>query len=306
MANPKYPVYIVSKGRWQRERRLTNRVLERIDVPHFIVVEEQEADAYRAVVNPELCTILILDPVYQKNYDTCDNRGAALPVGAGAARNFVWDHSIASGHSWHWVMDDNIRDFYRLNRNKRRYIGDGTHFAIMEEFVERYTSIAMAGPNYVMFAPERDPDIPPFVPNTRIYSCNLIRNDIPFRWRGRYNEDTILSLDILKAGWCTIQFNAFLQQKTGTQRIKGGNTDELYREGTKAKSQMLVDLHPDVARMTWKFQRWHHHVDYRPFRKNRLIRRQGIKIPTGVNEHGMQIVPASRDVMTKEQNACMS
>ena len=45
-------------------------------------------------------------------------------------------------------------------------------------------------------------------PHSRIYSCNLIRTDIPYRWRGRYNEDTILSLDILRGGHCTLLFNA--------------------------------------------------------------------------------------------------
>ena len=24
--------------------------------------------------------------------------------------------------------------------------------------------------------------------------------------------------------------------------------------------------------MTWRFNRWHHHVDYKPFKKNALIR----------------------------------
>jgi len=44
----------------------------------------------------------------------------------------------------------------------------------------------------------------------------LIRNDVPYRWRGRYNEDTDLSLRMLKDRWCTIQFNAFLQGKAAT------------------------------------------------------------------------------------------
>lgn len=33
----------------------------------------------------------------------------------------------------------------------------------------------------------------------RAFPCILIQNDIPFRWRGRYNEDTDLSLRALKA-----------------------------------------------------------------------------------------------------------
>jgi hypothetical protein len=126
--------------------------------------------------------------------------------------------------------------------------------------------------------------------NTRIYSCNLIRNDVPFRWRGRYNEDTDISLRMLKAGWCTIQFNAFLQGKVATQTVKGGNTAEFYaREGTLAKSLMQVQLHPDVSRLVKKYGRWHHYVDYAPFKKNRLIRAKGVSAAAGVNDYGMSL-----------------
>lgn len=96
------------------------------------------------------------------------------------------DHSIARGLAWHWVMDDNLAKFYRLNRNMIIPVGDGTPFYVREDFALRYRHIAMAGPAYESFAPRKQ-KAPPFVPNTRIYSCNLIRNDIPFRWRGRCN-----------------------------------------------------------------------------------------------------------------------
>ena len=102
----------------------------------------------------------------------------------------------------------------------------------------------------------------PFELNERIYSCLLIDNSCRHRWRGRYNEDTILSLDVLKDGDCTIQFNNFLQEKAGTQTLQGGNTAEFYNnEGTYNKSAMLVDTHPDVAKLVWRFDRWHHEVD---------------------------------------------
>lgn len=127
--------------------------------------------------------------------------------------------------------------------------------------------------------------------NTRIYSCNLIRNDIPYRWRGRYNEDTDLSLRILKDGFCTIQFNAFLQGKVVTQQIKGGNTEVFYsKEGTFNKSKMLEELHPDVAKVVYKFGRIHHFVDYTPFKKNKLIRDESIKIDNKINNYGMILV----------------
>ena len=159
----------------------------------------------------------------------------------------------------------------------------------MEDFVMRYDNIAIAGPNYYNFAKTQDA-LPPYVKNTRIYSCLFIRNDIPNRWRGRYNEDTDLSLRVLKDGWATLQFNAFLQGKVTTQRMKGGNHEQFYAEdGTYLKSKMLEDMHPDVAKVVWRFSRWHHHVDYKPFKKN-LLGKKAEDIPLEVNNYGMKLL----------------
>ncbi len=205
-----------------------------------------------------------------------------------------------AGAKWHWVMDDNIRAFYRLHQNRQTKCLSPALFRAMEDFSGRYANVSMAGPQYTIFAPQRA-KMPPFYWNTRIYSCNLIRNDVPFRWRGRYNEDTILSLDMLKAGWCTIEFNAFLQGKLPTQVMGGGNTAEFYHSegvkgkgayaegGTTAKSQMLADVHPDVAQVTWRFGRVHHRVNYRPFKANKLILRKGVVLPLEPNNYGMTL-----------------
>lgn len=287
---PNFPLYVVSKGR--ADSRKTIRALERMRVPHFVVIEEQEFDAYSAVIDP--ARILVLDKKYQLDYDTFDDLGESKGVGPGAARNFVWDDSIRRGFAWHWVMDDNISGFYRLNHNLKVPVSDGTIFRCMEDFCLRYSNVAMAGPNYFMFA-SRKSQMPPFVMNTRIYSCNLIRNDVPFRWRGRYNEDTDLSLRMLKAGWCTVQFNAFLQFKMTTQKVKGGNTAEFYaKEGTVPKSKMIVAMHPDVARLTWRFGRAHHHVNYGPFKKTKLVRARGVEVSSGVDNFGMELRAAHK------------
>lgn len=283
--NPRYPLYIVSKGR--ADSRLTAKALEAMKVPYFIVVEESERDAYAAVIDPK--KILILDPQFQKDYETCDDLGDTKSKGPGAARNFAWEHSIAAGHTSHWVMDDNIKGFFRLQNNLKVPVGTGATFRAMEDFCDRYSNVAMAGPNYFMFAPRKTKQ-PPFVLNTRIYSCNLIRNDQPFRWRGRYNEDTDLSLRMLKAGWCTVQFNAFLQYKMPTQTIKGGNHKDFYeKEGTLPKSVMLVEMHPDVARLAFRFGRAHHFVDYKPFKANHLQRDPDATIPKEPNNYGMKL-----------------
>src|SRR5215471_16519067 len=215
--NPQHPIYIVSKGR--ADSRLTMRALDIMQVPYLVIIEQQEFDDYAAVIDPG--KLLVLDVGYQVNYETLDELGLSKSTGPGPARNFAWDHAIKSGASWHWVMDDNIRYFCRHQNNKIIKVMDGTILCCMEDWADRYDNVAMVGPQYEFFLPRREKH-KPLILNTRIYSCNLIRNDLPFRWRCRYNEDTDLSLRLLKAGWCTAQFNAFLQKKIGTQQIRGG------------------------------------------------------------------------------------
>ena len=71
--------------------------------------------------------------------------------------------------------------------------------------------------------------------------------------------------------------------------MKGGNTDELYNKTDKrlefAKS--LKEQHPELVEIVWKYNRWHHQVNYLPFRKNKLIKKKGLIILDRVNNYGM-------------------
>lgn len=277
--NPNYPVYIISKGRW--ESRLTSKSLEGMQVPYRIVIEPQEYEQYASVINPKKILVLPFSNLGQ----------GSIP-----ARNWVWEHSISEGYERHWILDDNIQHFYRMNDRIRIRVSDGAILKATEDFTNRYKNVALSGLNYHMFGVTSLPSNgkPPITLNTRIYSCILIKNDIPFRWRGRYNEDTDLSLRALKSGWCTILFNAFLCGKKTTMTTKGGNTDELYQgDGRLLMAQSLQQQHPDVTTIKRRWGRWQHVVDYRPFRNNRLILRDDIEMPTGVNNYGMKLVKKS-------------
>lgn len=304
---PQFPLYIPSKGR--SDYMITSLALESMGVRHFVVVEPQQVDDYRRAIKDKgisCASVLPLDMRYKELYETCDDLGLTKSTGPGPARNFAWDHSIDNGHAFHWVMDDNLQGFSRMTNNIRIICQSPALFRAMEDFILRYSNVAMAGPDYEMFAFAATKQ-PPFITNTRIYSCNLIRNDVGFRWRGRYNEDTILSLDMLKAGWCTVQFNAFLQKKMGTQILPGGNTAEFYHAegtvrtgekyadtGTLAKSKMLADVHPDYCKVVHKYGRIHHTVNYRPFKRQKLIRRADAIIPAAPNEYGMKLKKVRR------------
>ncbi|BBI90601.1 beta-glucosyl-HMC-alpha-glucosyltransferase [Tenacibaculum phage PTm1] len=289
-SNNKYPIYVVSKGR--SNNCSTSKYLSQMEVKHFVAVEPNEVSSYKSELDLNYATVLEMDMSYKDNYDTFSDLGKNSSTGPGAVRNFCWEHSIKNGHKWHWVMDDNaIEGFHYLYQNTKIKSRTGAYFRACEDFVDRYDNIAIGGLNYTMFCKMTD-KTPPYILNTRIYSFLLIRNDIPYRWRGRYNEDTDLSLRVLKDDWCTIQFNFFLAGKSTTQRVSGGNTKEFYKEeGTKNKSQMLVDMHPDVAKMIWRFNRWHHTVDYSGF-KQRLKLNDNINLKgiPKVDNYGTKII----------------
>jgi hypothetical protein len=275
--NPRYPIYVISKGR--ADTRLTSKALESMSVPYRIVIEPQEFDKYAAVIDPKKILVLPFSNLGQ----------GSIP-----ARNWCWEHSISEGHERHWIMDDNIHGFFRFNRNLKVPVSDGTVFAAAEDFTDRYLNVPMSGLNYFMFAPRKSGDIKPFTINTRIYSCILLSNKVTHRWRGRYNEDTDLSLRILKDGYCTILFNAFLAMKATTMTMKGGNTDHLYKQDAKFDGRLemarsLQRQHPDVTTITWKWGRWQHQVDYSRFKDNKLIRRPDAEVVDTVNNYGMEL-----------------
>jgi len=272
--NSRYPIYVISKGR--SKNCLTVRELKLLNTDFYLVIEPQEYEDYKPLVREEQILVLPF---------------SNLGLGSIPARNWVWDHSMALGHKKHWILDDNIEGFHRFGWNMKPKVSDATIFRCAEDFTDRYENVRLSGFNYYSFCKNTD-KVPPFYLNTRIYSCILVDNSIPFRWRGRYNEDTDLSLRVLKSGDCTILFNAFLAGKVTTMRMKGGNTDEVYTDNDNRKkfAESLQEQHPDVVKVTWKFNRWHHQVDYRPFRKNLLIRKPDLPEYPLVDNYGMRLI----------------
>jgi hypothetical protein len=280
--NPKYPVYIISKGRW--EKRKTSKACEEAGIPYKIVVEPQEYKEYVKVINAK--KILILPKKY------LGLNQAGIP-----ARNFVWSHAVKSGAEKHWILDDNIDGFYRWNLNHRWKIKSGVLLRLVENYVNRFNNIKQSGLNYRMFYPSRQPRAPVTF-NTRVYSCILIDHALDKilneRWRGKYNEDTDLSLRILKSGHATCLFNAFLCGKEPTLSSSGGNTTELYKNGSKEalfkKADSLRKQHPDVARVVERYKRGvHHEVDYSKF-KNISLEYKNTTISKKSKEYNMKFI----------------
>jgi len=289
--NPKHPIYIPSYQRHQKSRRLTIRQLEACNIPYHVIVEPEEESNYRDVIDTSIGTVLVLPEEYKENYTTYIESDA--PLGSGPARNFGMEHAAENDHDWYWCVDDNINNFYRFHENEIIQLYDGSGFAAIEDFVAQYHNIAMAGMNYESFMPRRNKR-PPITFNTRIYSCNLINTQLGYEWQGRYNEDTDLSLRMLKDGHSTVLFNCFLADKEATQRSGGGNTDTVYADtseydemGTYEKTKVLKQQHPVVTQVVRKWDRWHHDIDYSPFKTNDPDRKAN---PPEPRDYNLQLI----------------
>jgi len=269
---PRYPIYVVSKNRADRACP-TPRFLDVDRVPFSLVVEPQEADAYAAAFGRDRLLVLPFSD---------------LGLGSVPARNWVKAHATAGGWTRHWIVDDNINRVYRFFRGKRVQCASGPAFAAIEDFVDRYENVAIAGMNYCMFGL---PDMPPYFLNVHVYSCMLIQNDLPYAWRGRYNEDTDLCLQALAGGYCTVLVNAFLVKKRPTGEIKGGNTTELYGgDGRLKMARSLEAAWPGVVTTKRRFGRPQHavHDQWRKF-TTPLKRRADAAIVERPNEYGLTL-----------------
>jgi hypothetical protein len=244
LSEPRYPIYIPSKGRWQPARALTARCLIEDGVPFRLVVEPQEADAYSAAFGEDRVLVLPQDDMRL--------------IGS---RNWIKEH--AAEHARHWQLDDNMRDFRRSFKGKRIRCPAGYALSVVEDFTDRYENVGLSGLNYTMFG---FPELPPFQVNCHVYSCTLVNNAIPHRWRLLYNDDTDLCLQVLADGWCTLLVNAVQVNKMRTMTVGGGNTADLYGgDGRLRMAQALADQWPGIASVRWRYGRPQHHVPWGTF-----------------------------------------
>lgn len=262
--NLKYPVYIISKGRWAL--RHTVRAFEKYNTPYRIVIEPQEFKEYASVID-------------YKNILTLPFSN--LGQGGIPARNWVWEHSILEGHQRHWILDDNIAGFDYCNFNDKKDVSPIQALGRLEEIVDKFENVPMAGLNYSMFVLKKAKR-PPIQINSRVYSCINLSNAVPHRWRGRYNEDTDLSLRFLKDGFCTLLLNEYTCRKLATMQCKGGNTDELYKQDEKFDGRLemaksLQRQHPDCVTIKHKWGRYQHSVDYSQWRNRKPRLKQELK-----------------------------
>lgn len=255
----KYPVYIISKGRW--ENPLTAKCFLKENISFTIAVEPQEYENY--------CKVLGSKHVAKLPFSN-------LGLGSYPARNWCWEDSIQKGYKKHFLFDDNIYHFTDFAGGKRLRTSALLSLITLQNFSEQFINLAIAGYNYDGFLTKATKKA--FVINCHVYSGMLITNNIPFRWRLKYNEDVDLCLQALNKKWCTILLNAFSIKKVSTTaKMKGGNQTELYQNNNEQKkmlkSRSLQMVWPQYVKVIKRFGRPHHQVSWTKFFKHPLIKK---------------------------------
>jgi hypothetical protein len=270
---PKYPIYIPSKNR--ADVCYTAKFFLRDQVDFKIVVEPSQKEAYQKIFGEDQLLILPEDNMKLLG-----------------SRLWIREHSIKNGFARHWQFDDNISEIRRLHNGNRIICESNAAIRLIEDFTDRYENIGLSGFNYCMFLPNSEKK--PMIFNCRIYSATLINNQMPYKWRLIYNDDTDLCLQVLTNNLCTVLFNCVSVMKKATMTVKGGNTDDLYQKDGRLKmARTLEAMWPEWVTTKWRFGRPQHVIknSWRDF-KTPLIRRKDIDWSQfdKPNNYGMELV----------------
>lgn len=267
---PKYPIYIISLNRYQKERCFTIKHLEKMNVKYRLCIMTRELENYRqSLINNNFINCLEIITID-------DNMG----LGGTPQRMKCWQHSKELGFNKFWLLDDNIDGYFYYNRLKKVKVDSGIVFTSLENFIDNIKEpVGIAGHNYNMDNPATTMRNP-FQVNSKVYSSMLINTELldkfNIKFTLKYNEDVDLCMECLKNGLKTIAINIFVSNKKATLSVKGGNTDTIYDNGNKFQDKVdcllnkwgdefveVINKHKD--------KRPHHKVYYDRFKVDKKI-----------------------------------
>jgi hypothetical protein len=236
MTNPRYPLFIPSKGR--SDHQITTKVLDAYDVPYRVVVEDTEYDAYAEHYPPDK---LLATPFHD------------LGLGPVPVRNWIRRHAEHEGYAKHWQLDDNIRGFRRLAGNQRITCHAGIALTVAEDWADRYENVGITGLNPTWRVIPGSAKQPVTI-NRGVGCCCLIDHNMPVWWRSPLGDDDDLCLQALSQGWCSVAINAFMIDKIPSGTMHGGIAPLYAGDGRTKVVRSLQRLWPGLVQITRKGQ----------------------------------------------------
>lgn len=237
----RWPVFILSLGRADAKRTTADLLLQH-GIESRIVVEPHEESAYSARWGRE--RIIVKPDIYQTNFDPLDRFSTdSMTLGPGPARNCILATAREEGHDWYWSMDDDVTRFMRHHRDRSFTPAENLvdFFIELENDITQYKNVAIGGPRIRSQYEQQHR----FIKNRAVYGrCFLHRTTTGINVRGRFNEDTVLSLEHLIAGWCTMIFNTHQLDSPEPTTKPGGCTETVYQYGRELRFKHMAAAFP--------------------------------------------------------------
>lgn len=220
------PVYILSKGR--AESATSPLLMHQSEIPHFLVVEPQEAHTYQA--NFPFSQVLVLP----KN-----NQGIAY------ARNYI----LGLNESWFWMLDDDIKGFFQRENKRMGRISSRQALESAESLILGVPKAAQGALEYQQLAWSTTKD---YALNGYCDVCVCIHagrvQGIQYRAELALKEDRDFTLQVLAAGYRTVRVQSygFAAPKNGSN---AGGLKALYEQAEREKLAVdrLCAAWPDIV-----------------------------------------------------------
>jgi len=209
----KYKINILSLGRYTDKLGTTHKILTEMKIHHYLFVEEKEFELYNNWINQEYCILINSG----ENY-------SILKEGGQHMRNFIIEYWLSKGEEFIWMLDDNIQGYKRLYDGFKIDIKSKEIFTSIEHYISHIDNIGICSHNIQTLV--RPNSIRPcLLINSKHFSSLLINIRTGIRFRFKYNEDHIFSIDTINQGFQSICFNHILYDKITSGRQTGGNAE---------------------------------------------------------------------------------
>ena len=267
----RHDIYIISLGRY--EYLDTAKSLEKMKQKFFIVVEPFEFELYKTRMEGwKYGTVL-----------SCGTDFHILKEGSKHVRNWIHHRNISNRSTHYWLLDDNMKGWFRHHRNQYCKVLDGSCFYYVENMQKHFKNVGICGHSYKSDVPAIDKGRSHLNVNSKVYSsflidvklCKKLEDGSMNMWRGKYNEDIILCIDSLKLGLSTFTTTQYLVNKMTTGKRKGGNQLDLYKTkgnknwDSKLKTDYLMETFIDLFKKDLiqysdrRGKKYHHYVNWK-------------------------------------------
>lgn len=209
-------INIVSYNR-SNEYGRTHILLTKLKIKHYLFIEPSQEQQYKNWFDPSYCELVI----YNKDL-------SKLKMGSTPGRNYIMNYWRDKKQKFIWVLDDNIKNFYRFNKGLKKEIESEIIFSSVENYVLNCDNVVMASHNFNPFVTQGDLR-PCIIKNCKMYSCILVDVTKNLEFEHRHQEDNFISVQLLEKGYCSLCFNHILYNKNTSGNDKGGNREAIYK-----------------------------------------------------------------------------